>query len=511
MALAWPSTPRSLDFQAKTLDNGDLELMLLQGVALDAAALIVSCKHEPLEEVYGSGRRKNVIILHKPEKAWTLSGNSHNKNMHSSAGNKMTAIQLHPNDLQEAVQLFRQCAIYQDANYEDHLLCTDDIAAEALRDMQQRGVSHFVPAMKQTSAYKSSPEAQQIPDDGWCDLELPAEAEPTGPLNSQEWKLRVACALVASNQHYHLYKLKPPAQLLPSVFDALASGKGALGLLTVMDLPSDDSAAWSEEEEDDVLRLLDQQEEEDLRRERVLHVSKLLQITPDSATAVAAQVPLLLAIPPKQLQQRLVTASKLLNISQQQLKDVAALQPGLLVHPSEVLKIRIRCLEKLLGLSAEDAVRLAAAEPALLTFRHEDVAARLGDMAKELGLTVSRTSNLVCRRPGLLVLPPAVVKQRLSAALDLLQLPPDAGKSLVFANSYSLNDDQLVASQMWKGQVGKLGLVLWMHSMQKTTVPIEKVRLMAAERPVLLVHSSDVIRSAAHQALAHTKPEQPHR
>jgi hypothetical protein len=73
-------------------------------------------------------------------------------------------------------------------------------------------------------------------------------------------------------------------------------------------------------------------------QDNLQHVSKLLQITPDSAAAVATRVPRLLTIPPKQLQQRLAAAAKLLNISQQQLKDVAALQPGLLVHPSEVLK-----------------------------------------------------------------------------------------------------------------------------------------------------------------------------
>jgi hypothetical protein len=70
----------------------------------------------------------------------------------------------------------------------------------------------------------------------------------------------------------------------------------------------------------------------------VQHVSKLLRITPDSAAAVAARMPRLLLLPPREQSGRLSGVAKLLGVSQDVVRDVAALQPGLLAHPNQVLQ-----------------------------------------------------------------------------------------------------------------------------------------------------------------------------
>jgi hypothetical protein len=73
-------------------------------------------------------------------------------------------------------------------------------------------------------------------------------------------------------------------------------------------------------------------------QERVQHLSKMLHISRDSATAVATKLPRLLTLAPKEQQHRLNAAAKLLGISQAVVRDVAVLQPGLLAHPTQVLK-----------------------------------------------------------------------------------------------------------------------------------------------------------------------------
>lgn len=73
-------------------------------------------------------------------------------------------------------------------------------------------------------------------------------------------------------------------------------------------------------------------------QERVSQLGKLLHVSGGSAAAVAAHMPRLLTVPPRQLSQRLGAAAKLLGVGQAQLRDVAVLQPGLLAHQTEVLK-----------------------------------------------------------------------------------------------------------------------------------------------------------------------------
>ena len=74
------------------------------------------------------------------------------------------------------------------------------------------------------------------------------------------------------------------------------------------------------------------------QQEGVRHLSKMLHISHDSATALCTKLPRLLTLTPKEQQRRLSAAAKLLGVSQSLVKDVAVLQPGILAHPTPVLR-----------------------------------------------------------------------------------------------------------------------------------------------------------------------------